>query len=50
MDFAKEVADRAVVFDRGDIVETGYPEEIFISPETGRTTVFLSRILKRSII
>ncbi|MCX5717691.1 MAG: hypothetical protein NTW44_05150 [Nitrospirae bacterium] len=40
MDFAKEVADRVVVFDHGDIVETGPPEEIFISPKTERTKVF----------
>jgi ABC-type polar amino acid transport system ATPase subunit len=47
MDFAREVADRVVVFDKGDIVETGPPEEIFTSPKTERTRVFLSRVLKR---
>jgi ABC-type polar amino acid transport system ATPase subunit len=50
MDFAKEVADRVVVFDHGDIIETGPPEEIFTNPKTERTKIFLSRILKRSII
>jgi general L-amino acid transport system ATP-binding protein len=40
MDFAKEVADRVVVFDQGDVVETGTPEEIFTSPKTERTKVF----------
>ena len=47
MGFAREVADRVVVFDRGDIIETGHPEEIFTHPKTERTKVFLSRILKR---
>ncbi|MDA8084183.1 MAG: amino acid ABC transporter ATP-binding protein [Nitrospiraceae bacterium] len=46
MDFAREVADRVVVFDKGDIVETGPPEEIFSSPKTERTRSFLSRVLK----
>jgi ABC-type polar amino acid transport system ATPase subunit len=47
MDFAREVADRVVVFDKGDIIETGNPEEIFTSPKTERTKIFLSRVLKR---
>lgn len=47
MDFAKEVADRVVVFDRGDIIETGTPENIFTHPQGERTRLFLSRILKR---
>jgi ABC-type polar amino acid transport system ATPase subunit len=47
MDFAREVADRIVVFDKGEIVETGTPEEIFSNPKTDRTKTFLSRVLKR---
>lgn len=47
MGFAREVADKVVVFDRGDIIETGPPEEIFTHPKTERTRVFLSRVLKR---
>jgi len=47
MDFAREVADRVVVFDSGDIIETGTPEEIFTSPKAARTRAFLSRVLKR---
>ena len=47
MDFAREVADRVVVFDHGDIVETGTPENIFTKPQGERTRLFLSRILKR---
>jgi ABC-type polar amino acid transport system ATPase subunit len=47
MDFAREVADRVVVFDKGEIIETGPPEEIFTSPRADRTKMFLSRVLKR---
>jgi len=47
MGFAREVADRVVVFDSGDIIETGTPEEIFTHPKTERTMAFLSRVLKR---
>ncbi len=47
MDFAREVADRVVVFDKGDIVETGPPGEIFSAPKTERTRNFLGRVLKR---
>jgi len=44
MHFAREVADRVVVFDKGDIVEIGPPEEIFTSPKTDRTKAFLRRV------
>lgn len=47
MAFAREVADRVVVFDNGDIIETGPPEEIFTNPKAVRTRSFLSRVLKR---
>lgn len=47
MGFAREMADRVIVFDSGDIIETGSPEEIFTQPKTERTRVFLSRVLKR---
>lgn len=46
MGFAREVADKVVVFDNGDIVETGTPEEIFKNPRAVRTRTFLGRILK----
>ena len=48
MDFAREVAHRVVVFDRGDIVETGPPGELFTNPKVERTRAFLSRVLKRN--
>lgn len=47
MGFAQEVADRVVVFDHGEIVETGPPEEIFTKPKAERTQAFLSRVLNR---
>lgn len=46
MGFAREAADRVVVFADGDIIETGLPDEIFTSPKNERTKSFLSRILK----
>ncbi len=46
MGFAREVADRIVVFDKGEIVEIGAPEEIFANPKAERTKTFLSRVLK----
>ncbi|MBI5076581.1 MAG: amino acid ABC transporter ATP-binding protein [Nitrospirae bacterium] len=46
MGFAREVADRVVVFDKGEIVEIGSPEEIFANPRAERTKTFLSRVLK----
>lgn len=46
MGFAREVADRVVVFDKGEIVEIGTQEEIFANPKAERTKTFLSRVLK----
>jgi ABC-type polar amino acid transport system ATPase subunit len=48
MDFAREVADRIVVFDQGEIVEAGTPEEIFRHPKKDRTLMFLRRVLRRN--
>jgi ABC-type polar amino acid transport system ATPase subunit len=47
MDFAREVSDKVVVFDHGDIVETDIPEHIFTNPKVERTKSFLSRVLNR---
>jgi ABC-type polar amino acid transport system ATPase subunit len=47
MQFAREVADRVVVFDKGDIIETGLPDEIFTNPKKERTKSFLSRIINK---
>jgi len=45
MGFARAVADRMFFFDQGQIVESGPPEEIFMSPKEDRTKLFLSQIL-----
>jgi ABC-type polar amino acid transport system ATPase subunit len=45
MGFAKEVADRLVFFDEGNIVEQNTPEEFFNNPREERTELFLSQIL-----
>ncbi|MGQ9848639.1 MAG: amino acid ABC transporter ATP-binding protein [Aggregatilineaceae bacterium] len=45
MGFAREVADRIVLFDEGRIVEMGTPEHFFTNPQHERTRLFLSQIL-----
>jgi len=45
MGFAKEVANRIVFFDEGNIVEQNTPEEFFSNPKEERTVTFLSQIL-----
>ena len=46
MGFAREAADRVVVFADGEIIDTGPPDEIFSNPKNERTKSFLSRILR----
>lgn len=46
MGFARQVADRVIFMDEGQIVETGNPEHFFIDPTHERTKLFLSRILR----
>ena len=45
MGFAKEVADRVMLFDDGQLVEENTPEEFFNNPKSYRTKLFLSQIL-----
>ena len=45
MGFAREVADRVIFMDHGQIVETGTPEHFSTNPEHPRTQKFLSQIL-----
>ena len=45
MGFAKEVADRVLFFDYGQIVEEGTPDHFFTNPQHDRTKLFLSQIL-----
>ncbi len=46
MGFARQVADRVVFMDRGEIVETGRPADLFANPRTERLKLFLSQILR----
>ena len=46
MGFARQVADRVVFMDRGEIVEAGTPTQVFESPQTERLRLFLSQILR----
>ena len=45
MGFARQVANRMMMFDAGLIVEEGPPEQIFEAPKSDRTKLFLSQIL-----
>ena len=45
MGFAKEVADRVIFMDEGEIVEIGTPDQIFNNPQNPRTQSFLSKVL-----
>ncbi|MGA1245698.1 MAG: amino acid ABC transporter ATP-binding protein [Ilumatobacteraceae bacterium] len=45
MGFAREVADRLVFMESGEIVEVGTPEHFFSNPKEERTKLFLSQIL-----
>ena len=44
MGFARQVADRVVFMDAGQIVETATPNEFFDNPQHPRTRAFLSQI------
>ena len=43
MAFARDVADRVVVMDAGQVVEQGVAEEVLLQPKNPRTASFLSR-------
>ncbi|EEH96627.1 amino acid ABC transporter ATP-binding protein [Clostridium tertium] len=45
MGFAKEVGDRILFMDGGNIVEQGTPEEMFTNAKNSRTIDFLSKVL-----
>ena len=45
MGFAKEVADRCILFDEGHLIEEATPEEFFSNPKHERTKLFLNQIL-----
>jgi general L-amino acid transport system ATP-binding protein len=46
MGFARQVADRVVFMDQGEVVESGRPAEMFENPQTDRLQLFLSQILR----
>ena len=45
MGFARQVADRVIFMDDGQIVEQNEPESFFNKPKSDRTKLFLSQIL-----
>jgi len=45
MGFARQVADRVMMMDRGEIVELAKPETMFATPSSTRTAEFLRRVL-----
>jgi len=45
MGFAKEVGDRILFMDDGQVMEQGTPDEIFNHPKSERTKDFLSKVL-----
>ena len=45
MGFARQVADRVVFMDAGEIVEISEPQEFFDHPHQERTRLFLSQVL-----
>jgi general L-amino acid transport system ATP-binding protein len=46
MGFARQVADRVVFMDQGELVEVGTPDQVFNAPKTDRLKLFLSQILR----
>lgn len=46
MNFARDVADRVIFMDKGEIAESGTPQQIFENPQLDRTKAFLSRVEK----
>lgn len=46
MGFARQVADRVIFMDQGEILEEGTPEHFFVNPTHERTKSFLSKILR----
>lgn len=45
MGFARQISDRILFMDQGQIVEQGTPEKIFTAAESERTRTFLSKVL-----
>jgi len=45
MGFARQVANRVIFMDQGQIIEQNSPTEFFKNPKSERTKLFLSQIL-----
>jgi len=45
MGFAREVADRVIFMDGGEIVEEGSPDSFFDAPKSSRAQKFLEQII-----
>ena len=45
MGFAREVGDRLLFVDGGNIIEQGAPKDVFENPQEERTKLFLSKVL-----
>jgi general L-amino acid transport system ATP-binding protein len=45
MGFARQVADRVIFMDAGEVVEQNDPETFFANPQNDRTKLFLSQVL-----
>lgn len=50
MSFARDVANRVIFMDDGNIVEEGTPHEIFVQPKEQRTKQFLRRVLPEEYV
>ncbi|WP_028661424.1 ectoine/hydroxyectoine ABC transporter ATP-binding protein EhuA [Saccharomonospora saliphila] len=48
MQFARDVSDRMMMFDQGQVIEEAPPEKLFSDPEQPRTREFLHAVLGRS--
>lgn len=45
MNFAREISDRVIFMDDGQIVASGVPDDIFVNPEHPRIQTFLNKVL-----
>ncbi|RZS32441.1 polar amino acid transport system ATP-binding protein [Herbihabitans rhizosphaerae] len=48
MGFAKDVSDRVLMFDQGQIIEDASPDKLFTEPEHERTREFLHAVIDRA--
>ena len=46
MGFVRDISDRVVMMDKGRVIETGPPNQIFTNPQTARTRDFVGKILR----